>query len=609
VSLPAAGAVEVIPVLHGTLESAVEVHQRLGALAAAGGAAAVAVELPETCEAEVLRGIRRLPRVSVVHYTDRSGRPVYLLIEPQDPACEALRFALERGWPAHCVDRDVDDYPRRRDALPDPYAITRTGYAAYVAACEAALGGGAAADVDLLRERTMAWHARALAAGGRRVVLVCGVAHAPRLRAMLDAEPVRPLGKRRRAGVMVSHLSAEAAREVLSEPPFVLAAWERWRAARASGGAAGAAPPDRLAVQHDLIERARAAYHDSTGDEATPQAVRVLFRFARNYALLEGRLVPDLYELLVAARGSVDGDFAYEVWELGTAWEPQNGAQDLPSLHLRIEDLYENARHIRFERRLKRKRKSFLRLVRRRAKEGRPGEWKEDWRGWSICSHPPEDLILETYAAFLRKRAAKILAEHNARVEPFATSLLDGVDVRETLRHWHERRIWVREDRLVQGKVGALVMVFDEDEDDRYDWTMTWQGEHENESDQALYSTEPGEQLIGPGISRCEYGGFLLTYPPGRMFGVWEDGDYDEVARTKAERLLLAALDYNADRFVLHVGPRPPRSWFQTLAGRLGQKILHLPIGQLSPVTLKKIRVFHVLDGKHVRAYATEYLW
>jgi hypothetical protein len=643
----------VTPVLHGTLESAVEVHRRLLAAAALGRDVAVAVELPETCEAEVLRAVRRLPRVSVVHYQDAAGRPVYLLVEPTDASCEALRFALERGWPAHCVDRDVDAYPQRREAFPDAYAAVRIGYDAYVAACERALGadaartaaardaapaapgGEGAGEVDLLRERTMAFHALRLAEGGdparRQVHVVTGIAHAARLRALLEGPAVRPLGRTRRAGVKVAHLAAESAREVLSEPPFVNLAFEQWRTAL--GGYANAVvPPDRVALQQDLVARARAAYQDATGDEAATSAVRVLFRFARNYALVSGRLVPDLFELLVAARGCVDGDFAYELWELATRYAPQEGAQDLPELVLRIEDLSLGARHVRFERRLRRRKKSMLRLVRRRPREARPGEWKEEWRGWSICSHPPEDLVLESYAAHLRKRAAKILSEHNARVEPFATSLLDGIDVRETLRHWHEARIWVREERVVQGKVGAVIVVFDEggEEDsedgsgaragrhgdsrqsgggaDRYDWTMTWQGEHENESDQALYATSPGEQLAGPGISRCEYGGFLLTYPPGRMFGVWEDTDYDEVARTRAERLLLAALDYNADRFVLYIAARPPRSWFQALAGRLGQKLLYLPIGQLSPVTLKRIRVFHVLDGRHVRGYAPQYI-
>jgi hypothetical protein len=37
--------------------------------------------------------------------------------------------------------------------------------------------------------------------------------------------------------------------------------------------------------------------------------------------------------------------------------------------------------------------------------------------------------------------------------------------------------------------------------------------------------------------------------------------------------------------------------------------IIYIPIGQLSPQSLKKIRVVHVLDGYDKRETAKEYLW
>ena len=51
------------------------------------------------------------------------------------------------------------------------------------------------------------------------------------------------------------------------------------------------------------------------------------------------------------------------------------------------------------------------------------------------------------------------------------------------------------------------------------------------------------------------------------------------------------------------------RSVFRTIASRLGKKIVYLPIGQLSPVSLKRIRVFHVLSGHHLRQIAKDYIW
>jgi hypothetical protein len=124
----------------------------------------------------------------------------------------------------------------------------------------------------------------------------------------------------------------------------------------------------------------------------------------------------------------------------------------------------------------------------------------------------------------------------------------------------------------------------------------------------AFYSTFPFDHMVGPGIGRAEYGGFLLTLPPRRMFDVWQDPDY-EFAESKPERLLLAALDYSVERHVVYVAAKPPRTIFRTIAARAGRTIIYIPIGQLSPVSLKKLRVVHVLDGHEKRETAREYLW
>ncbi len=75
----------------------------------------------------------------------------------------------------------------------------------------------------------------------------------------------------------------------------------------------------------------------------------------------------------------------------------------------------------------------------------------------------------------------------------------------------------------IAGEVGAAVVIFDEDPGDRYQYLTTWLGEHQNESDMAFYSTHPFDHLVGPGIGRAEYGGFLMTLPPRRMIDVWSD--------------------------------------------------------------------------------------
>ena len=74
-----------------------------------------------------------------------------------------------------------------------------------------------------------------------------------------------------------------------------------------------------------------------------------------------------------------------------------------------------------------------------------PASGREQTTGEAICSYPPEDLVIEEYGRFLKQKAKAILSEERVRVEPFTTSILDGIDIRETIRNWHRHKIFVRQ--------------------------------------------------------------------------------------------------------------------------------------------------------------------
>jgi hypothetical protein len=366
---------------------------------------------------------------------------------------------------------------------------------------------------------------------------------------------------------------------------------------------------DRQRLNFRVFAESERRYEKSTREKLAHWQRRLFACYSRNLALVGKRLVSGLFDLTVAARSIVDDNFAWEFWELAASTPFQRVASDLMTVSISGEELWLNMKRILLRRRLPRQKALPRPLgLKGRKKEQHPGEWARQFDGNSICSYPPEDIVLENYGLFLKKKGKSILSEERSRVEPFSTSLLDGIDIRETMRNWHEGHLYVREFQKISGEVGAVVLIFDEDRENRYPWTMTWLGEHSQESDMAFYSTNPQDQVVGPGITRAEYGGFLLSYPPRRMLDVWHDSDY-WFAESKPETLLLAALDYTLERFVVYVAARPPRSIFRTIAARLGRKIVYIPIGQLSPVSLKKIRVVHVLDGHDKRAIAKDYLW
>jgi len=583
----------------------------------------------------------------------KSGRPqtVCLIIEPAGPLAEAGRLALEGNLPLRLVDLDLDDYPERYEPMPDPYAVQRIGLKAYYREYLAVGGGGAPAPEDVRREKGMAYRLRELAARFGRILFVCGMAHLERIRDNFSLPQTVPLEKVKREGIRLCNLHPESCREVLGEYSFLSAVYELRRGplpevtdrvehsmrkrfnalelimggkqevpeeevlresmnrSAASSGRQGEMP-DRQRITLRLFQEASRHYRQETGEPVHIWQKRAFFKFSRNYALASGQLLPDLFQMLAAARGCVDDNFAYAVWRLATFFPWQKESSDIPTIRLTPEDIWAGSRRIRFRPREKRPAKGMspLKFLKRK-REKRAGEWLEGFDDPSICSYPPEDVVIETYGTFLKKKGAKQLSEEQSRVEPFSASMLDGIDMRETLRNLHEGRIYVRENLRVKGGVGAVVVIFDEDRNgSRFPYQMTWLGEHDQESDMAFYSTPPGDNIAGPGISRCEYGGLVLSYPPRRMLDVWRDTDY-AFARCKSEVLLLAALDYSREPHVVYAAARPPRSLFRQIASRLGKKIVYVPLGSLSPVTLKKIRVFHVLYGRDKREIAGDYIW
>jgi hypothetical protein len=399
-------------------------------------------------------------------------------------------------------------------------------------------------------------------------------------------------------------LHPECLAEVTSEPPYFQ---ERYERMRVNGKWEEMWRPQ---WQMSLLREAEKEYEINTGEKIQSWQRLMMARFGRNLAMIDRQLLPGLYDLAVSARSVVDDNFGYEVWAMANRYGPQRDEEPgMETLRISGTQVWLRTRTIRIRRRLPRMKQMLKpRGVQQRKRERKPGEWARQTKGNSICSYPPEDLAIENYAKTIKRNARTKVSEELSRVEPFKASTLDGIDLRETIRNWYRGEIFVKELGNWSGDIGALVVIFDEDREDRYRYLTTWLGEHQNESDMAFYSTAPFEHIVGPGIGRAEYGGFLMTLPPRRLFDIWSDSDYD-LARTKAERLLLAAIDYSVDRNIVYVAAKPPRSQLRHIAARLNRRITYIPIGQLSPSKLSKIRVVHVLDSYQRRREAKQYIW
>jgi hypothetical protein len=639
----AIAGVRVMPVLHERVDLAPVIRQALETLQPE----AVAVELPTTLADAAATAVARLPRISVVISEEPGEEALVWVVTPGDPLVEAMRWAAEHERRVLLVDPDLCYGRHRHDQLPDPHSLHQIGREDYIELIRRLAGSAPFDERDTLREKGIAHHVRQAAehiAGP--ILCLVGAAHADRVVEHLKGPTAPPLARQRRSKVRLRHLHPESLTAVLPDPPLTHAVYEHLRSGNPP------APPEfaatiapRLELPHgvltvisgggieDRAERARslaayaahrgsregpgggrvcdraalgavvwkvgaASYTEQTRTDTPPWQRRLFFDFVHRYARTRGHLIGSLFEWVVGARGVGDDNLAWEIFDVARCYPWQEETAEIATARIDGELLDLGTRTIRFRRRFMRvKQRPVAVPVRARPTADEPGEWLQAFQGDSICSYPPEDVVVEDWGRHLKQRAVSVLSAERTRSEPFTTSMLDGIDLRETLLRLHEGRIWVREQGRDVGAAGSVVP-----------YLMSWLGEHEQESDMALYATDPLQQVVGPGIMRATYGGFMLTYPPGRLYDVWQDSDY-RMARTKPEVLLMAAVDYSVDKLVVHVGPHPPASRIRDYASARGRKIVHLPIGSLSPVSIQKVRVVHILAGRDKREIAKDYVW
>ena len=649
--------VRILPVVHEHLESTPYLRQVLELLEPA----TVAVELPVTLERIALRAVERLPKISLIVSEHADEEALVWVVAPADPLCEAIRWALERHRRIAFIDPDLPYSEKHVDPVPDPHALVALGPQEFFGRLlehyrESPQGRAS----DHQREAGMAFYLDRLRrrAENRPIVACIGAAHVDGVRRRLGSRLGHPFSRSSRTSVELRHLAPASLTGMLVDPPLAHAVWEKARS--------GAEPPEVEATEamakktsilrfglrvvqgekgesatrrrnrvveyawsccrrprgldyilpaRPWLERAvwtlgAGSYREQTDENLVEWQKGIFFRFSHRYARVKGLLTGGLYEWVVAARGVADDNFAWEIFDAARTYPWQEETAEIPSVDIQGSDLDLGTRRVRFRRRFFRvKHRPLLVPVRKRPEPDSPEDWLEAFDSTGLCSYPPEDLVIEDYGSYLQHKAISLMSAERSRVEPFSTSLLDGIDIRETLQRLHEGRVYVQEKGKAPGGAGAVVIIFDPDPlVTEFPFSMTWLGEHDQESDMAFYATDPADQVVGPGIMRATYGGLMLTQPRGRLFDVWTDPDY-RFATHRAEVLTMAAIDYSLEKVVVHVGPAAPSDGLRDYAQAQSKLLKHIPLAALSPVSIKKIRVFHILAGRDKRALAPEYVW
>jgi len=599
------GRVTLAGVIHYRAEFAVALHRLIRSL----NPDCVCVELPHALRAEISAGLRQLPRHSVVLFETAESENSLIILEGSDGIQEAARSALELDIPLRFVDPLSSRYPLFMDRVADSFLVDKIGQKTFI---EKVLSNAAQRTNDPendAREAFMASKIQEATAAHEKVLFVGGLAHVPGLAERLSERQALPLVKTGVKAAQLAPLHPDSLKKGFTDIPRITEMFERWRV-----HPDGPPPANRHELILRLMEEAAGYYARETHD-TVPDYVRVTWaKFLRKWLKTKALLLPDLYHLVAAARAAMDEDFAYHVHEYLADYEWTNDPFDPSAVLLDEDSLMFHGHKIVLHKKL---RTLFPTARKYRLQAVGSAKWKEHLRRkWEtadpnevdICSYPPEDVEVERWGGALMRHANHILHTAQHESEPFVADFGEGPDIRETLRRFYENRLYVKTADQGGMEFGSVVVIFDEDERTvNCPFQMTWLGEHSQESDMAFYSTLPGAQIVGPGISRMEHGGFVLSYPPMRMFDIWIDPSFDFVS-TRYERLLVAGVAYSEKPGIVYVARKPPAARWKKLAKSMGKRIIYIPLGSLNPLHVKRMRTFHMLQNKGVRNYAHDFL-
>jgi hypothetical protein len=448
---------------------------------------------------------------------------------------------------------------------------------------------------------------------------------------------------------------------VLGELPFLTELYERRRAdLRSDRHVTIDGLKELLLETRSRWMASRPAGVETVQNWVTPQLLQVYLQYVRNLALLDRRLTPDLYQLVLAAKQIAGDEFAIQLLETAKRYEFQSefGTAWHGSIEAGIDRLVlPDGRLAQAKNRL-----AGMPLI-WRSLSLRPSPKRVDSRRWGLrwdpfrqCSWPPEDQKIENFASHVREQARALMGADLAKVEKFTTSLKDGIDLRESLRNWTSRRrhlgtsatadarrsgqepscrsvgttsvptaaapailppqphrphrmdIYVKEVPPARGQVEIVVFLFETPADpDSYTWRATWYAEHQQESTLCFFATDFLEHMIGPGIAQSKYGGALFLYPPRPIPDIWTDPRLDGTS-TLEERLIAAAAMHSQESHIALVSPVPPLARWRRIARRFDRRLLPIPLSRFSAQTIDRLRCFHVLNGHEVRSYAARFI-
>ncbi|MEI0557408.1 conjugal transfer protein TraB [Brachyspira intermedia] len=585
----------------------------------------VAVEHPANFADSLREAVSRLPFVSLI-IREIENEAVYIPIDPCDSIIEAVRIAIDEEIPFFPIDKDItsintnshylmpDDYVMKNIGLEKFYNEVKNNYIFHKD------------ESDEEREIFMAKNLHELSKKYNKILLVIGMSHWENIVSILQKLDDEKLDNKAKEEIINKKFSEDDEEYIYSEPkiynvhkeslnkmlgefPFTTYMYELYRNGELETF-------DKIHIIETIFKEAKMRYK-------LPISLlqqKNMMKYLRNLCLLDNYIIPDYIDMLTAAKCMINNDYALEVME-GMEYYPHYTEEDenYPTIKLNRDPSTNGMEGMLKDKKIKLHKydnvwkTSFKKVnVTTRPSEKYEGEWEDVWnKRTNLLSHVPEDILMEKHMNILRDKIRNMLTEDKARIEPFTVSIKDGIDMRETIRNYYKNEIYVREIPKIKGNIGHMVVIFDDAHDEDYDWNIVWYSEAHDDSDLILYSTEPGNTLVGPGISKCYFGGYASLMPPQAPHDVWrmyKRLKKDGIVRNYADLLLYTAIIYSVDKYLGYVAPNPPSNILKEFAKKNSVEIVYVPLTTFSSETLRKLRHFHVLGNKRLRKIADDYI-
>jgi hypothetical protein len=527
----------------------------------------------------------------------------YLPADPCDAYIEAIRQTRQSTTKLIFIGPDSIPNPRTALGLPDPWSLEHLDMRAWMLAQWPII----ATNPDPVDSEsfftTVAINAR-MCSQNADSLLICHITEYPTLHQTilstqplaLEKAPPTPL-RFELWPIKPLHLYF-----ALGETPFYAGFFEQNRQDPY------AELPDAGRLAKHLLQRTRDILEQNGKALKIPPArLQAALTFARKLAAHDEQLMPDLFDWVTAAKGTLGDEFAAKLLEYAQTYpfDPEPGPQlriGLDKIRTPLETTSQHAWNI-----LRDIPRSIQVIkLRRNPKPEDAQTWKHSWDQSKSCSHLPEDLRIERFNSHARAQTLRSLQSRNTRSAPFSSSLLDGIDLRKTIRHWHTGALWVNEMPPQRGKLDTVIILFDEDHDERYPHRCTWYAEHEQESTLSFYSTDPFADMIGPGIARARYGGLAMIFPPRHIPDLFHIPAPEGLSAS--EQLAYASMLYSQERLVAYIAEYRPGVRIRELARHLGKHLVWTPLRHFKMETLENLRTFHILNGTEIRTIASRFI-